>query len=144
MRIPTHTHTHTHFQVDVGKTRKHAEKNGWSEGRQACDGTTTKNTPTHTEARRKAEKTQNKYIRQSETTVGSFGNCALEPGGPAGSIPSKISSCRTGSSPRRTSSTPRRQLFVERPLSVSRSGKLDRARSRQYRGQILQENMRWN
>ena len=39
----THTHTHTHFRVDVGKSRKHAEKNGWPEGRQACDGMKTKN-----------------------------------------------------------------------------------------------------
>ena len=30
-----------------------------------------------------------------------------------------------------------------RPRCIARSGKLDRARSRLYRGQILQENMRW-
>ena len=36
------THTHTNFRVDVGKSRKHAEKNGWPEGRQACDGMKTK------------------------------------------------------------------------------------------------------
>ena len=35
--------THTHFRVDVGKSGKHAEKNGWPEGRQACNGVTTKN-----------------------------------------------------------------------------------------------------
>ena len=39
----THTHTHTHFRVGIGKSRKHAEKNGWPEGRQACDGMKTKN-----------------------------------------------------------------------------------------------------
>ena len=39
----THTHTHTNFRVDVGKSRKHAEKNGWPEGQQACDGMKTKN-----------------------------------------------------------------------------------------------------
>ena len=39
----THTHTHTHFRVSIGKTRKPFEKNGWPEGRQACDGMKTKN-----------------------------------------------------------------------------------------------------
>ena len=39
----THTHTHTHFRVDVGKSGKHAEKKGWPERRQACNGMKTKN-----------------------------------------------------------------------------------------------------
>ena len=39
----THTHTHTHFRVDVGKSGKHAEKKGWPDGRQACNGVKTKN-----------------------------------------------------------------------------------------------------
>lgn len=34
----SHTHTQTHFRVDVWKSRKHAEKDGWPEGRQACNG----------------------------------------------------------------------------------------------------------
>ena len=37
-----HTHTQRHFRVDVGKSRKHDEKNGCPEGRQACDGMKTK------------------------------------------------------------------------------------------------------
>ena len=39
----TYRPTHTHFRVDIGKSRKHAEKNGWPEGRQACDGMKMKN-----------------------------------------------------------------------------------------------------
>ena len=38
-----HTHTHTDFRVSIGKTRKPLEKNGWPEGRQACDGKKMKN-----------------------------------------------------------------------------------------------------
>ena len=37
------TLAHTHFRVSIGKTRKPFEKNGWPEGRQACDGMKTKN-----------------------------------------------------------------------------------------------------
>ena len=36
-------HPHIHFRVDVGKSRKHAEKDGWPEGRQACNGRKIKN-----------------------------------------------------------------------------------------------------
>ena len=42
-QLVTETHTHTDFRVDVGKSRKHAEKDGWPEGRQACNGRKIKN-----------------------------------------------------------------------------------------------------
>ena len=39
----SHTRTRTHFRVSIGKTRQALKKNGWPEGRQACDGMKTKN-----------------------------------------------------------------------------------------------------